>query len=90
VARALDVTATWLGCGARRAAAIGGDAQPDQRGYRLTPSSQREVVTLRDSEGWTTEEVCNILQITETNQRVLLHRGRSRVRRALEQYLTGT
>jgi len=54
------------------------------------PPSQREVVTLRDSEGWTTEEVCNILQITETNQRVLLHRGRSRVRRALEQYLTGT
>ncbi len=53
------------------------------------PPSQREVVTLRDSEGWTTEEVCNILQITETNQRVLLHRGRSRVRRALEQYLTG-
>ena len=54
------------------------------------PPSQREVVTLRDSEGWTTEEVCNILQITETNQRVLLHRGRSRVRRALERYLTGT
>ena len=54
------------------------------------PPSQRKVVTLRDSEGWTTEEVCNILQITETNQRVLLHRGRSRVRRALEQYLTGT
>ena len=54
------------------------------------PPSQREVVTLRDSEGWSAEEVCNILQISETNQRVLLHRGRSRVRRALEQYLTGT
>jgi len=54
------------------------------------PPSQRQVVTLRDSEGWTTEDVCNILQITETNQRVLLHRGRSRVRRALERYLTGT
>jgi RNA polymerase sigma-70 factor (ECF subfamily) len=48
------------------------------------------VVSLRDSEGWTAEEVCNILQISETNQRVLLHRGRSRVRRALEQYVTGT
>jgi RNA polymerase sigma-70 factor (ECF subfamily) len=54
------------------------------------PPSQREVVSLRDSEGWTAEEVCNILQISETNQRVLLHRGRSRVRRALERYLTGT
>ena len=49
----------------------------------LAPPSQREVVT-------TAEAVCNILQISETNQRVLLHRGRSRVRRALEQYLTGT
>ena len=54
------------------------------------PPSQREVVSLRDSEGWTADEVCNILQISETNQRVLLHRGRSRVRRALERYLTGT
>jgi len=54
------------------------------------PPSQREVVSLRDSEGWTAVEVCNILQISETNQRVLLHRGRSRVRRALERYLTGT
>jgi len=54
------------------------------------PPSQREVVSLRDSEGWTAEEVCNILQISETNQRVLLHRGRSRVRRALERYLTET
>ena len=55
-----------------------------------SPPSQRKVVSLRDSEGWTAEEVCNILQISETNQRVLLHRGRSRVRRALERYLTGT
>ena len=64
--------------------------RPDLTDLVLAPPSQREVVTLRDSEGWTTEAVCNILQITETNQRVLLHRGRSRVRRALEQYLTGT
>ena len=58
-------------------------------GLILAPPSQRKVVTLRDAEGWTAEAVCNILQITETNQRVLLRRGRSRVRRALEQYLTG-
>ncbi|HEY3209741.1 MAG TPA: sigma-70 family RNA polymerase sigma factor [Actinomycetota bacterium] len=51
------------------------------------PPSQREVITLRDVEGWSSREVCNVLDITETNQRVLLHRARSKVRRALEQYL---
>ncbi len=50
------------------------------------PPSQREVITLRDVEGWTSEEVCNVLAISETNQRVLLHRARSKVRRALERY----
>jgi RNA polymerase sigma-70 factor (ECF subfamily) len=43
---------------------------------------------MRDVEGWSAEEVCNAMQISESNQRVLLHRGRSRVRRALERYLT--
>jgi RNA polymerase sigma-70 factor (ECF subfamily) len=51
------------------------------------PPSQRAVITLRDIDDWTAEEVCNILGLTETNQRVLLHRARSKVRRALEQYL---
>jgi RNA polymerase sigma-70 factor (ECF subfamily) len=51
------------------------------------PPSQREVITLRDVAGWTSQEVCNTLGITETNQRVLLHRARSKVRRALEEYL---
>lgn len=51
------------------------------------PPSQREVITLRDIEGWTADEVCNTLGISETNHRVLLHRARSRVRRALERYL---
>ncbi len=54
------------------------------------PANQRAVMSLRDAAGWTAAEVCNILQISETNQRVLLHRGRSRVRRALERYLTRT
>jgi RNA polymerase sigma-70 factor (ECF subfamily) len=54
------------------------------------PPGQRQVVSLRDSRGWTAQEVCNVLQISENNQRVLLHRGRARVRRALERYLTGT
>lgn len=51
------------------------------------PPSQREVITLRDIEGWTATEVCEALGVSESNQRVLLHRARSRVRRALEQYL---
>ncbi len=49
----------------------------------------REVIILRDIEGWTSEEVCNVLELTETNQRVLLHRARSKVRRALERYFDG-
>ena len=48
------------------------------------PPAQREVVTLRDVHGWSAAEVCNALDITETNQRVLLHRGRTRLRQALE------
>lgn len=52
------------------------------------PIAQREVITLRDIEGRSSAEVCNALGLTETNQRVLLHRARSRVRRVLEPYLS--
>jgi RNA polymerase sigma-70 factor, ECF subfamily len=48
------------------------------------PARWREVVTLRDIEGMSSEEVCSVLEISETNQRVLLHRGRSRLRQVLE------
>jgi RNA polymerase sigma-70 factor (ECF subfamily) len=48
------------------------------------PPRQREVISLRDVEGFSSEEVCNALDISETNQRVLLHRARSKVRGALE------
>ncbi len=51
------------------------------------PAAQRAVVTLRDVEGFGAAEVCNILEISETNQRVLLHRARSRLRAALERYM---
>ena len=57
-----------------------------QRAIEALPPNQREVITLRDIEGWTAEEVCNALEISETNQRVLLHRARAKVRRALEDY----
>ena len=50
------------------------------------PPMQRMVITMRDVEGWPSEEVRNALDLTETNQRVLLHRARSRVRAALEDY----
>jgi RNA polymerase sigma-70 factor, ECF subfamily len=51
------------------------------------PPAQRAVISLRDVEGWTSDEVCNALDLTEVNQRVLLHRARARVRQALEDYL---
>jgi RNA polymerase sigma-70 factor (ECF subfamily) len=51
------------------------------------PPMQAEVIRLRDVLGWSSAEVCNALEISETNQRVLLHRARSKVRRALERYL---
>jgi RNA polymerase sigma-70 factor (ECF subfamily) len=51
------------------------------------PPNQRAVITLRDIEGFDADDVCNVLDVSDTNQRVLLHRARSKVRRALEQYL---
>lgn len=51
------------------------------------PDTQRAVITMRDVEGWSAEEVRNVLDLSETNQRVLLHRARAKVRRALEAYL---
>lgn len=57
-----------------------------QAAIAALPPQQREVITLRDVEGWPADEVCNVLEISETNQRVLLHRARAKVRRALERY----
>lgn len=54
------------------------------------PPAQREVLVLRDLEGLAAAEACNILGLTDTHQRVLLHRARARVRNALERYLSRT
>jgi RNA polymerase sigma-70 factor, ECF subfamily len=50
------------------------------------PSRQQAVISLRDIEGWSPEEICDALDLSEGNQRVLLHRARSRVRAELERY----
>ncbi len=60
-----------------------------ERALRQLPLNQRAVVSLRDVQGMESDEVCNMLGIRETNQRVLLHRGRSKLRRALEEHLIG-
>jgi RNA polymerase sigma-70 factor (ECF subfamily) len=57
-----------------------------QRAIEALPASQRAVITLRDVEGCESQEVCAMLGISEANQRVLLHRARSKVRTALEQH----
>jgi RNA polymerase sigma-70 factor (ECF subfamily) len=58
------------------------------RAIESLPPMQAEVIRLRDVLGWSSEEVRNALDLTETNQRVLLHRARSRVRRELDAYLS--
>jgi RNA polymerase sigma-70 factor (ECF subfamily) len=57
-----------------------------EKAIEALPASQREVITLRDIEGWSSEEACALLEISESNQRVLLHRARAKVRNALERY----
>ena len=60
------------------------------RAIETLPEAQRLVLTMRDVHGWTPEEVCNTLEISETNQRVLLHRARSKVRGILENHFSNS
>jgi RNA polymerase sigma-70 factor (ECF subfamily) len=57
------------------------------RAIEALPPAQRIVITLRDVQGFNAGDVCNVLDVSETNQRVLLHRARSKVRAAIEEYL---
>lgn len=61
-----------------------------QQAIATLPDRYATVMTLRDVEDWTADEVCALLEISPENQRVLLHRARARVRNALEEYLAET
>ena len=76
--------------------ASAGDDVEDQETLRVAmraiaalPAAQQAVIRMRDVEGYSAEEVCAALGVSAGNQRLLLHRARSRVRRALEQHLDG-
>jgi RNA polymerase sigma-70 factor, ECF subfamily len=59
-----------------------------RRALEDLPRAQKLVVALRDVHGWPAAEVCTVLDLSEANQRVLLHRGRSRLRAVLERYFS--
>jgi RNA polymerase sigma-70 factor (ECF subfamily) len=63
--------------------------QVAMRAIAALPPTQRTVIQMRDVEGYSSDEVCATLDVSAANQRVLLHRARSRVRAALERHLDG-
>ena len=63
--------------------------QATMRAIAELPPAQRTVIRMRDIEGYSSDEVCDALEVSPANQRVLLHRARSRVRAALEDHLDG-
>lgn len=65
-------------------------AEHIEQAVAALPEKQRAVLVLRDVEGWSAGEVCNMLEISESNQRVLLHRARVKVRDRLAPYLDQT
>ena len=65
-------------------------ARAVRRAIEELPPRQRAVITMRDVEGLDADEVCDVLGLSEANQRVLLHRARAKVRAAVEERLGGT
>jgi RNA polymerase sigma-70 factor (ECF subfamily) len=66
---------------------LGSEGQAELRKVvEQLPPNYAAVFTLRDIEGWPADEVCGLLGLTPENQRVLLHRARTRIRTALESY----
>ena len=78
----------WEGLPEQRLLADEVSAKIEAAAARL-PDGQRAVFLLRDVEGWSSEDVCNALGISGSNQRVLLHRARHAIRAVLEDYLEG-
>jgi RNA polymerase sigma-70 factor, ECF subfamily len=76
----------WEGLPEQRLLASEVSARIESAAARL-PDGQRTVFLLRDVEGWSSEDVCNALEISGSNQRVLLHRARHAIRADLEDYL---
>ena len=75
--------------GRRRASQDRETMRVAMRAIAELPLTQQTVIRMRDVEGYSAEEVCAALDVSEANQRVLLHRARSRVRAALERHLDG-
>jgi RNA polymerase sigma-70 factor (ECF subfamily) len=82
------ISRSWEGLPERRLLA-GEVASRIESAAAQLPDGQRAVFLLRDVEGWSSDDVCNALGISGSNQRVLLHRARHAIRAALEDYLEG-
>ena len=80
-----DAPAAWEGDAERRLLA-GETLEVIAGAIEALPPAQRTVITLRDVDGWTSDEVCDALEVSPGNQRVLLHRARSKVRSVLERF----
>ncbi len=82
---------SWPAEVAVEASVLAGEVRRELRTVLNTlPDRQRAVVTLRDVLGHSSEEVCTMLEISQANQRVLLHRARTAVRAGLATYLEGS
>jgi len=81
-------SSAWEGSPEQRLLAGEVSARIESAAARL-PDGQRAVFLLRDVEGWSSEDVCNALGISGSNQRVLLHRARHAIRSVLEEYFEG-